>query len=500
MENSRATSTQYHHFVPRFLLKNFAHPYIPPKGGASVPPNLPNGSSRGRLYRGEPVLNNLDLASEVPEITQRSVKKTFGQADMYRDTTRPHAEQHLVEEMFSQLESEASTICRKITTSFDERSRGLWLSRNERNLLRKFLFLMKYRGSGFHRRFYHKTTTDYDANDKDTLLGYMQSKGFTSPMDVWLDNIKTVINLEMDDESKWITELPKRMYPDDAQWLIMHCQSMYMAICTPSKPEDEFILTDNSYNVHEGPTETLLDPSRGDYQPSTWLSFHEFAPLSPRLMIVLRSFLLPSPLEDISPKVKASRDRLWSAAVEEPFGSDATSLLADLPVHKCRNNYTEMSTGKLQFVLHEDGSLRSSHRFFFSFFPIETNHVNSINGILLDNASVCNSVVFQSQNTFRRTLEWYMTEPYRIGKRVTRDPGDKQLRLLLSLAAIMKKLGSKQVPVWEEVSLPALDNEEHFRNIREELMRSLPSLLQHISDDNPSEFMQLYMMLGEAPS
>ncbi|KAH9211163.1 hypothetical protein DL95DRAFT_512008 [Leptodontidium sp. 2 PMI_412] len=497
METSHAASSQYHHFVPQFLLKNFAHPYIPQKAGSPTSISRPNGELGKKMYRGDLVVNCLNLSSETPEIMETSVKRVLGQTDMYRDTTRPYPEQYIIEEMLSRLESKASTVFRKITKSFDGDHRGVWLTRNERNLIRKFLFLMKYRGSTFHQRFYHETATGYEANDRDRLLEYMREKGFERPIDVWLDNIRTIIDLEMDDELKWISKLPERMYPDDAKWFILNCQSMYMALCTPSDPKDEFVLTDNSYHVFEGPGHVLTDLNTGKSQEMAWISFHEFAPISPKLMIVLRSFILPSPLEDANPKVKASRDIWWSLAVEKIFESGTNSLLADLPIKKAGNNYTEILNGRLQLIPSEDGSLRQNHKFFFSFFPIDTSHVNKINGIFLDNASICNSVVFRSAESFRRSLEWYITEPCQVGKRVTSAPGDQRLRCLMKLAAVLKQMGSDKDPVWEEIPFPELDNDEKCRLMLKELRQLLPLLLQHLPDDNPTEFMKVYKTLGE---
>lgn len=135
--------------------------------------------------------------------------------------------------------------------------------------------------STFHKRFYHETATDYDANDREKLLEYMKEKGFSKPIDVWLDNIEVIINLDMDDELRWISELPKRMYPDDATWLTMHCQFLYMAICTTSQADDEFILTDNGYHVSEGPNHCVTDLSTGNSKELAWINLHEFAPISP---------------------------------------------------------------------------------------------------------------------------------------------------------------------------------------------------------------------------
>jgi hypothetical protein len=67
------------------------------------------------------------------------------------------------------------------------------------------------------------------------------------------------MGLRTDPEENWMQDLPKRMFLNDAIWFISHPQSMYMAVCTPSDPSDEFILTDDSYNVFEGPNYFAAD-------------------------------------------------------------------------------------------------------------------------------------------------------------------------------------------------------------------------------------------------
>jgi DNA topoisomerase IA len=57
------------------------------------------------MYRGDLVVECLDLSFETPEITEAPVKRTLGQTDMYWDTAKPHTEQHLVEDMLSKIET-----------------------------------------------------------------------------------------------------------------------------------------------------------------------------------------------------------------------------------------------------------------------------------------------------------------------------------------------------------------------------------------------------------
>lgn len=478
--------SQYHHFVPQFLLKNFVDACVPRDRRA-----------RRRKRNADPTVNRVDLSSKTPEVIEIPVKRILGKTDMYRDTNKPCAEQQHVEMMFGQVESRTSRIFRNITKAFDEGHRGIWITRDERNLVRKFLFLMKYRGPSFYGRYNHETASDYDANDREKMLEYMQKKGFERPIDVWFDNIKTIIELDMDDELNWISELPERMYPDDAKWAIMHCQSFFMAICTPSNAQDEFLLTDNCYHVSEGIFQSFVSLETGESETGAWTNFHEFAPITPKLMIVLRSFLLPSPEEDSLPGVKAEREMLWSLMVEKFHGSDANSTLADLPIAIPDNNYSHNTNGVLQFQ-DETFSLQRHHKFFFSFFPIETHHVNKIHCVFLDNASSCTSVIFRSKESFRQTLEWYLTEPGWVGKRVTSLPGDRRRLYLLKLAAVLKQLGSDKEPTWEEIDVAKMRNDTKHQLMQKGLFELFPELLDCIPDDNPTEFRQIYNSLGDS--
>lgn len=57
------------------------------------------------------------------------------------------------------------------------------IARGEKDLLRRFLFLMLYRNRFFANR-YDKSAADYDGDDRDDMLAYMEEKGFKRPRDV----------------------------------------------------------------------------------------------------------------------------------------------------------------------------------------------------------------------------------------------------------------------------------------------------------------------------
>ncbi|KFA51898.1 hypothetical protein S40293_04094 [Stachybotrys chartarum IBT 40293] len=224
---------------------------------------------------------------------------------MYTDWAKPTTkEQRHIEDMFGKMEANASVIVRKIIKSFDKDEASLGLTRTERDLLRKFLFLLKYRGAGFYRRFDHGDLQSYQANDKALLVGYMNRSGFNPPKNVWFHNLKTIMEVDMDTDNKWTHELPKNMFSIDANWFINDVTGYHMTICTPSDGRQEFILTENCYNIFEGPSTFKQDKITGMCVESDYAPLHQFAPLSPKLMIVLRANVLPCPEEDANLEVK----------------------------------------------------------------------------------------------------------------------------------------------------------------------------------------------------
>lgn len=441
------------------------------------------------------------------------MKRIFGQFDMYRDIERPTPEQQqYIEKMFSAVENKVSVIFRKITNSFDQQEDGIWLTRDERNLIRKFLFLQKYRGSNFHRRFHHDDPKSYNENDTELLLNYMRERGYKRTVDVWLDNLKTIMELDMDLENKWIIDLPNRMYPGDARWFITHAQSTYMTICTPSNPSDEFILTDNSYNVFEGPSSFVTDENTGTIREEAYIPLHEFGPISLKLMIVLRSNMFPDPEEDAHPDVKKERDFFRHVIGESAYKE---SWLSDLPVRRASNNYSQGVGSRLHYINDESWQQKRDHKFFFKFFAIEMKHVHTINRIFLDNGLRCTNMVFGSRESLSQTLEKYLSESWTGEKNIMGDNGDLLFKYLKKLDAISRSLGSQKTMVWrEEPIITERDRKEAIVRLIE-MERYFPNLISDAYDDDnddgdgddkgsspealsttKTEFMQIYAALG----
>jgi hypothetical protein len=345
---------------------------------------------------------------ETMGLEQAPLSRAFGLQDMYRDFDRSNPDQHRIEQKLANLESRAGKILAKARQAFESGKGHAEMLRGERDTLRKFLFIMMYRNKKFHLRF-NVSSEDYIANDRSSMMSYMREKGFKKPVDVWFHNLEAFIDLQMDPELKWMHAITKRAYPEDAMWFVNNVQMKFLCFCTPKDPEDEFMLTENSYGVFEGCTNRRA-----------WTDFHIFAPVSPRLMIVLRSLLMPSGYDN------GEAERLLQLQeiqrVQNPLDPGSVrSWLEDLPVKKALNNYSKIVDGKA--VLLPTRVRPENHKFYFKFFPIESEHVQKMNIIFLENAFGTKSILFKSKLALRRALEAFLLTNTPGFKVVTMPPG-----------------------------------------------------------------------------
>ncbi|KAG7404066.1 hypothetical protein Forpe1208_v015793 [Fusarium oxysporum f. sp. rapae] len=494
------TNSQYQHYIPQFILRNFSHRYKPLKRNG----HRKHGGSRPKkgMRKGDKVLNVVDLTSDESQLREEPVSRWFGQMNMYNDTAAAINSQKNIEEELSKLESRTAEILQKVKKAHEAGEPGIYLNRSERNRLRKFLFIMKYRGPGFYGKYLSGDQYSYTSEDRNLLRSYMTEKGFENPRDVWLHNLHAILDLEMDAEGKWMTKLPEVMFPADAAMFTYHVQSSYTAFCTPDEDDDEFILTDQCYNVFEGPIHEATSPLTGEDLGSTYLCFHEFGPISSRLIIVLRSFVLPEALEDANHKIREAREMfLEGAAVQFPRPENVKSILADLPVAKAMNSYMKAVDGKLELAPGETGKARHSDKFCFRFWPIKRKHVYIINSIFLDNVLHCKSIVFRSAPSFKRTLEAYMTTDLYGFKKV--GVGERGARIsrrmcLQKLSTVLKALGSDNAPIWHD-DVEA-NQSSYLQSIDDSWLEIMKKFLKR-SMDSASEFREshfwgIYSTLG----
>ncbi|KAH7082880.1 hypothetical protein BKA63DRAFT_139266 [Paraphoma chrysanthemicola] len=486
------SQTQFHHFIPQFILKNFSHKYHPLSLNSKSSTGRKRKHKKNKIYPGEPVLHIIDLKGTTPLLCESAVKRTFGLMDMYQDVSNA-SDHNMLEKEFSKLESRVSQIIAGIKKAFDSSKEGFSMSRDQRDILRKFLFIMKYRGPGFHRRFHGDKSGRYVQTDAVQFEKYMAENGYHNPVDVWYKSIKTILDIQFDLQGNWKAELLASIYHYDASWFIMHMEGYYLAFCTPDDKNAEFILTENCYNVHEGPNSTALNPKTGKHEVTSWSSYHEFAPITPRLILVLRSFLLPNAEEDTNESVKTWRRNLYDLSRSYHNNPDAaTSSLEDLPLKRPRNSYSQILPHGIELLPGEDGSRRSHHHFTFPFLQINTNQVHRINCVLLDNAHLTWVIGFSSKSSLRETLDYFLQLPNGRGYKVIhRANNDGRLVYLQKLDTIAKSLGSTGLMSYEEIL-----GEEEMEESRQESLRQIEKDFLENIPEKPTEFMELYQKLG----
>ncbi|KAI7763484.1 hypothetical protein LZL87_010549 [Fusarium oxysporum] len=117
-------------------------------------------------YPGDRVVNYLEPLPQGYKIEELSIRRVCGMDDMYTDQSPQASFPRELEVKFSNLESESSLVIRRQTA------------------LRKFVYLLNQRGSGFLKTYNCNSIDDYRKNDWDLLKELMDRNGIQRPLDV----------------------------------------------------------------------------------------------------------------------------------------------------------------------------------------------------------------------------------------------------------------------------------------------------------------------------
>ncbi|KAJ4132144.1 hypothetical protein NW765_013957 [Fusarium oxysporum] len=401
-----ADAPQYQHFIPQFILKNFDYPFSCPKAPTNGSKCKKHHHEKGK-YPGDRVVNCLELLPEGFKVEELSIRRVCGLDDMYTDQSPNVKFPRELEAKFSRLESETSAVIRRIISSHQRGEEYVKINRTQQTVLRKFIYLLNQRGSGFFKTYNCNSINDYKKIDRDLLKEYMDRNGIERPLDIWLQE---------------------------------HITEFWMSFCTPVSEDEEFILPDTGSHVYEGPTVNFQDKTTGEFI-RLGPRFHLFTPISPLLMIVLRGNHLPEPHEENNPETKAGRQLYRQIEIDSIHGPGTKSILEDVPVHKAINSYSTLLNGILRKRPGWDGQLRQTDIFSFPFFKIPTHHARIINGLLLDHAFHGLTIIFNKKDPFLDLLEWFLTEPCEVGKRLGGQHHAEQMRYLARLTALMHAEG-----------------------------------------------------------
>jgi hypothetical protein len=301
---------------------------------------------------------------------------------------------------------------------------------SEMFLLKKFIFIMRYR-QAFFKKYNYDNEAAYQYEDKTKLLQYMRSKNLLRPIDVWFDNIWHMLTLKIEEEKKWYDAIEKLIYPEDAFWL-QNMLSMYPVTCTPRKREEEFVVTGDAFCLHEGQNDNLYTTK-----------FHIICVVSPRLAVLMRHGIL----SELVHKKTGRREHDYLSASQLSWYRTVDrekSLLGPLPVVKPRNTYMEDTNGQLVYSWTDTDKQDKRKPLCFPIFKIDTNSVQHINSLILNEAHDVREIVYRSKSSLLLALEFFLIrqsdEFYGLKTFSVKD--NRKVAQLIKLEIIAHSLGS----------------------------------------------------------
>jgi Protein of unknown function (DUF4238) len=479
--------SEYHHFVPQFILRKYSN---------YARPSPVNGLEKVQLDRKikkakqKAQANILDLRTESGKIEQRRTNKIFGKQDMYRTISPTDEDRFEIEKKLSALEQRASKIIESIEDDHSKCRPSTQIGRADKDELRKFLFIMLYRNRILHGK-YDRSLEEYDAVDRNEMLNYMKEKGFSSPKDVWLANLKSFLNVRLGpDHERWSSELKANAFPWDAQWFIKHMMGTFLSFCTPQNISDEFVLTENAYSVFEGPI-----------NHESWTDWHVFAPVKPTLLIVMRQNVL-QPIKGLPAEFTSRFSMLQEEKVaqicnlyKDPSG--ARSCLVDLPVERPQPSYDPLDRGS-SLVPGTKPWFKNKDNFTFKFFGLTSKHVQLINSIFFEEAYKTQAIVFKTKSAFLRAVEAYLRLDIPGFKVIARP---SQYRGIVISVGAFGLATSQGTPIDQrEVYLKLLETISHNHGNSIKLKyHSRDAEVVEILPPIPQKFLELYLALGRLP-
>jgi hypothetical protein len=231
---------QYHHYIPRFILKNFTA----------------DAMSHTKHSKKE----NLNIYSHVKgESYISNIKNVYGVYNFYKDISNVN-DVMAIERSLSMLENKASVIIKRITFTST-----FMLTRDDLLILKKFLFIMNYRSKINNEGRIHSIL------DTDTILEtekFKQVHKLENSNNFWLYNIKTILDLNHDD---LLLHDTSKLSTGILQHYMMYNTTF---LCVWEAPVDlEFIIGDASFGLAEGCLPIV--------------TYHWLFPISPKIIIVL---------------------------------------------------------------------------------------------------------------------------------------------------------------------------------------------------------------------
>ncbi|KAF9586266.1 hypothetical protein BGW38_007670 [Lunasporangiospora selenospora] len=184
------TRSQFHHYIPQFILKTFADnftldktvfisstPSQDPSGFEPSTPKKPKSKKRPNYY-----INVCLVKYQTKELVNTA--HVYGVKDIYRDFTEDDCMKF--EKLLSKHECTSSTFIRQV---WDEET-DLSLTRAQLSSMKRFLVVMMYRGERRRSQYFDQ---NFEPLTEMSVKKHMEHKRLPSVPSVWFDNLKWII-------------------------------------------------------------------------------------------------------------------------------------------------------------------------------------------------------------------------------------------------------------------------------------------------------------------
>ncbi|KAH7890456.1 hypothetical protein F5I97DRAFT_1783095, partial [Phlebopus sp. FC_14] len=382
---------QYHHFIPRFILRYFQ--LGPAKTKAERRRDFRRtGSDPESVFY-------YDVATSTLEI--RPIGKVYGVENLYRDV-RSTENVNELEGKLSILEREAASVIKDLHAVLH--SGTFRIKRRPLETLRKFLFIMHYRQS-LLSSVYFQEDHPHNAQGRQWLEHFKTAKGLQSSLDVWLymlryylDNSHSELMLRaaalVDKRRVWECLTDPRL-PEAEDFPAITYQSLaggfFMCIWEAADGE-EFVLTYNGFGLWEGRT-----GHEGIYIDGAFC-IHRLFPLSPRVVLVLRTVALRPENSDM---------------VRGPMLSNLLNIVQDPPVTTYRSGISSLdSNGTVSDMEKYRTSKQADEDLFtFKITKLSKSQTMAVNTVFLQNVRKDTALTFLSEDCMLRTAREFCKQP-----------------------------------------------------------------------------------------
>ncbi|KAK0462559.1 uncharacterized protein EV420DRAFT_1525608 [Desarmillaria tabescens] len=382
---SPAPRDQFHHSIPRFILRRF-----------HTGPRKSKAERRKEYQRTHIDPDHVfyyDLASGSLDV--RSIGTIYGLKNLYRDASNPSNVNEL-EEKLSVLERDAAVIIEGLHSSLS--SGKAILKRHDLQRLRKFLFIMHYRKLGVRGSYFNPDHPTGGPPLRSWLECYKTKHQCQTHTDVWLH----VLRYYLDTPHPQILNHAQALYDQHGREKVDSAAAThidpnfehYEAVAYYMQAEDYFLCIWEA----NAASEFILTSGFGLWEGISGIGnhIHRIFVVSPRIAVVLRSVSHvyeggPIPVNSSLLKIRQEKPTVklvnGESAFVFPEGMDQSS-----------------STNWNLFRLPDD-------LFTFPITKLSLSETDAFNNVLLANVKYDGAITFLGKERMLRTIRVYDHEP-----------------------------------------------------------------------------------------